>query len=419
MNRQPLSNALLSSAMITNSTLPQNHGMRALSVDDSNITQAQLLAGGYDILVCSYEFFAQNGKDMHQLQENIQMVANDQNNIIPQPRRSTSGLQTEMWKRLNMPFKIAVLDEAQRVNKREKFRHEAIKNHLHARSFCILSGTLPHNKWHNMSAYIDFGQSHPFDTHNKFLHTFSSFDQSNQIESPSVARIRLLQKFLQAILIARPASILNLKECKKYSVPFKLFKYEASVVTILAEKYARLSGIDSKTGAELAQIGAVDSSGIFGLAVKAQMAAFHPMIAAEIDTVELRDFNEDYVEEGFQDLAEEDLGGKSRDDWLAKVKARPNITKESGRLTTLMNLYKWLRETYPDEKMIIFSSSLKFLDIVDEAYKRDFKINPIRFDGTVPTRKRKTVERTFETCGPEIPFLITINAGKFSWCHRR
>jgi hypothetical protein len=44
------------------------------------------------------------------------------------------------------------------------------------------------------------------------------------------------------------------------------------------------------------------------------MAAFYPMLAAEIDRLTLTDFNEDDYQEDLQDLVEDDLSGKSRDD---------------------------------------------------------------------------------------------------------
>jgi hypothetical protein len=59
-----------------------------------------------------------------------------------------------------------------------------------------------------LSGYIDFGQNHPFNTHNNFLHAFF-FGCNSKIEDPSPPKVRLLQNFLQACTIARPASILN------------------------------------------------------------------------------------------------------------------------------------------------------------------------------------------------------------------
>jgi len=87
----------------------------------------------------------------------------------PPPNRPTSALHSEFWKYTNLPWKRVVLDEVQKVNKHESVRHQAIKS-LHARAFVGLSGTLPHNKWHNIDGYLDFLRNHPWDTHQDFMH---------------------------------------------------------------------------------------------------------------------------------------------------------------------------------------------------------------------------------------------------------
>ena len=162
--------------------------------------------------------------------------------------------------------------------------------------------------WHNSFEYLDFGQEHPFDTLSKFLHCFSDFDQSYQIQYPSERKLRLLQKFLQPILVARPSRILKLKECKKYRVPFNLHPTEEALVRHLASEYLKKSGMNSSYG--VLKIGIDDSQiGVFGLAVKVQMTAFHPLLAAEIENIVLKDFEHGEMEEAFQDLVEEDYGG--------------------------------------------------------------------------------------------------------------
>jgi len=44
------------------------------------------------------------------------------------PTDRASALHSEMWKILGLLWKIVVLDEAQRVNKRDKLRHQALKH---------------------------------------------------------------------------------------------------------------------------------------------------------------------------------------------------------------------------------------------------------------------------------------------------
>jgi SNF2 family DNA or RNA helicase len=388
--------------------------MRAFIIQDPLVTVAEILAGGYDVLICSYEFFNSNGKNMHTHRHNVYEAANDQTGTKIRPKRTTAALHSELWKILKLPFKIAVCDEGQRINKRGKQVHDSLKKHLYAKGFAILSGTLPHNKWHNMSGYLDFGQNHPFPTNAKFLHAFASFSHSNQIERPSADKFALLQKFLQAITIARPASILNLPECIKNRVQFDLLDRELPLVDQFSYKYARMSGILSSLQNEGKGAADLDTSGVVAMAATAQISALHPMLAEEANKGQLRlellKESDDFLED-LQDI-EAELEGLERDEWLEAVKKRDNIVEESGRLSMLMKLYTWLRETYPDEKMVFFSSSLRFLNILDEAFMRMHGVLVLRYDGTVPYKKRGVIEKTFETCHPSRPLLITITSGK-------
>jgi hypothetical protein len=94
--------------------------MCALVLVDSSMSMAEILAGGFDVIICSYEFFNANGKAMHMHRDAIIEKANDQKGNKILPKRTTAALHSDMWKILDLPFKIAVLDEAQKVNKRSK-----------------------------------------------------------------------------------------------------------------------------------------------------------------------------------------------------------------------------------------------------------------------------------------------------------
>jgi SNF2 family DNA or RNA helicase len=387
--------------------------MRSLILRDSSMSIVEILAGVYDVIICSYEFFHSNGKAMHVHRDAIIERANDQDGNKILPKRTTAALHSDLWKILDLPFKIAVFDEAQKVNKRGKQIHESLKNHLHAQSIAILSGTLAHNKWHNLSGYIDFGKSHPFVTHNKFLHTFASFDVSQQIERPTQDKVALLQRCLQAFTIARPASILNLPRCIKHYVHFDLLADEAERVSDLTTKYTMIAGILS--GEMAMGIGGADfgDARAFAIAITAQMAALHPMLADNAFIKgHLPELEAALDEDPDGEIPEDKLEGLTRDVWLAAVAARPNIVEESGRLTTIMRLYCWLRMAYPEEKMVFFSTSLRFLDIISSAFSRTLGIEPLRYDGTVTVRRRAIVERLFNEHDDPRPLLITITAGE-------
>jgi hypothetical protein len=51
---------------------------------------------------------------------------------------------------------------------------------------------------------------HPFAPHTKFAHTFDSFHTKGDIQTPHISKIRLLEQFLQPLLKALLASVLEL-----------------------------------------------------------------------------------------------------------------------------------------------------------------------------------------------------------------
>jgi hypothetical protein len=140
-------------------SIEQSYGLRAILVEDSSMSYTQLLAGGYDVVVCSYEFFETNGRERHMYYNKIRDQANRSGNALP--RRPTTCLHSDMMKILNLPWRIVTLDEAQRVNKRGKIRHESLIKGLYATGVLVLSGTLAHSKWHDISGYWHFSTGHP------------------------------------------------------------------------------------------------------------------------------------------------------------------------------------------------------------------------------------------------------------------
>lgn len=61
---------------------------------------------------------------------------------------------------MKLPIKRLVLDECQRLNKRDGARHIALKA-LFYEAVIMLSGTFIHNKWQDISGLVDFVSGHP------------------------------------------------------------------------------------------------------------------------------------------------------------------------------------------------------------------------------------------------------------------
>jgi SNF2 family DNA or RNA helicase len=63
------------------------------------------------------------------------------------------------------------------------------------------------------------------------------------------------------------------------------------------------------------------------------------------------------------------------------------------------------------QRIVVFSNYLRYLDLIALALRRKFKIQALRFDGTIPQAKRGEVQRHFATEGNTKPILITAGAG--------
>jgi SNF2 family DNA or RNA helicase len=184
----------------------QGHGLRVHHLTHQDESAEELLSRDVHVVVCSYGFLEANLRELERkkayfgyYRERLRERQFEEPDLA-KPTRAVTALFTEVWKITNRPWKHVVLDEAQLVSKRDGVRHRAIKK-LPARSFVCLT-TTGHIMWHDVSGYADFLKGHPFTTHQQFLHAFSL--QYGKMRNPDQRQIRLLQRFLQALLIARP-----------------------------------------------------------------------------------------------------------------------------------------------------------------------------------------------------------------------
>jgi SNF2 family DNA or RNA helicase len=381
------------------------------------MTAHELLALGVDVVVCSYEQVQAYGRAREALPDELDAYNNDQTGTIKKPTRPNAVLHSSFWQELKLPIKRLILDEAQVVNKRRSgnqgVRHGAIKD-LFYHSVILLSGTPAHNKWDNFSGLVDFLQGHPFETHHKFMRTFASLDHEGKIDRPDLPRMRLLQRFIQAFTIARPSDILKLKDCIRCRASFHIRKYGRTTIDDLVHRYLKLMAMQNGDRASFE----VESSAKEALAcaVRAQLMSLSPFLLEESEQPNIDDFvdiDEDDPIYGYVSGDRAAKGEEDRGEWLKKVRGRDQLITESDRVRQFLLVYKQLRRTYPNRKILVFSQYLKFLDILEEALKRAFGISVLRFDGTVGQRQRLHVQQRFKDSDPEVPLLMTAGSGAY------
>lgn len=204
----------MSVSIIADSLLPQGHSLRVYYLQDSTFSAHKLNVGGYDVVVCSYEFVETSGRGMRDLPGSLNHYHNSISDTLRVSVRSTFALHSAFWRDLYLPFKRLIVDECQAVKKRDGVRHQALKI-LFVQGTILLSGTLTQNNWHNLSELIDLVKGHSIKDHHGFLNLFSAIDAAGITEEMDKVGMRLLQKFMQVFIIARPSNVVKLKDCKR------------------------------------------------------------------------------------------------------------------------------------------------------------------------------------------------------------
>jgi SNF2 family DNA or RNA helicase len=405
---------LLKSIAVINTQ--QGNGLTTHHLVGSALTAHELLALNVDVVVVSYDQVEASFRGLRSYVDNLnayikEKAKNPSGKSLKKPKRPISALHSVLWRDINMPIKILALDEAQMANKSNGKRHQAIQA-LYFKSVIVLSGTLAHNKWDNLSGMIAYLRNHPFSSHARFMKAFSVQDYKGRTQPPDMSRMRRLQTFLQANLVARPASTITLPDCERRRAHFVLPPEHANGVAKLTFTYEQLRLYNSK---ELSTSeSSEDAAGVIAKAMEAMMLSLHPLLHREFKKKKRHDRVNGEFEDAMTSYIDADnttQAGLNRDNWLERVRNRALLGKESARIQCFVKVYRRVRQERPEEKVVIFSPFLKHLDIVHEVLRREFNVTALRYDGTVPLTKRTTVENAFKNCHPEIPLLLTSGAG--------
>lgn len=380
-------------------------------LDDRRTTASELHAKQCDIVIVSYEFLEHNARPFTEWPENKKMLEADSKKDIHRP---VVALHSSYWISLGLPIKRLILDECQKIKNEEGMRHVAVK-HLYFHSCILVSGTILDNTSLDCAALIvSFVRGHPFYSTKYFTERFTTreretYDLPMQGPSMSQTNVAQLARFLNGFMIARPSTVLHLEGLKAYSVEFDLNQKERKAVKEHVRAY--LSSIARRKGSD------GESMMAFTHSIRAQQAAAHEkLFQAGLmnhnnrlhEFVSGEDGSIDQEEDKTEHAASSDAG--LRDQWIATI-SENNFDYHSSRIDCLLATYRYCREAFPDEKMLIFGEFLSFLDLLAQAFKRELSIECLRFDGSCSAKQREDVKTKFAGCDPEVPLLITGRAG--------
>jgi hypothetical protein len=118
------------------------------------------------------------------------------------------------------------------------------------------------------------------------------------------------------------------------------------------------------------------------------------------------------VDEINEDGKEEDRKMKLRTSFQKAVASLKLSDLETARVEAVIKTYKAARTTAPDDKVVIFSQSVKFLDVLAEAMSRTEhgSIAALRFDGDLADSTRSITLSDFFAAKPDRPLLASVGA---------
>lgn len=200
----------------------QPHKPKAMILDNPSVTANELLSGGYDFVITTYQFVMARHrafKKNAQFHEVAQMLGLDETISKVGPRaipdlnaKCTNALYSTLYHELGLPFRHIILDEGHVAKKEGGQIHEAIRA-LYAERLFILSGTFVPNRWWDLRGLFDlFPRPHPFNTPERFNKAFARQSSTGEYVEPSPSKRNRLTKYMMGIVLARPSSVIVLPD---------------------------------------------------------------------------------------------------------------------------------------------------------------------------------------------------------------
>ena len=446
-------------------TLLKEHRPTFFVLDSSHRkTAKQLIDGRYDFVIVSYGYlraqfqrlqaYEKFHRDVHELGQGQA----EQDTRSRAQKRPDAPLLSSLYRQLDLPIGHLVLDEEQYVKNPNSLGHQAIKG-LFYKKLLIVTGTPMPNRWFDIYGCIDFMMNHPFPRYSDFLRCFSDLEMNRAGPPPS--KLPRLIKFLMEVTVSRPASLLKLPGLETLSKPLDLTEKDFDCVVLYTKLFldALKAGGHATRDATFRTSTKATKALIF--ATRAQQFAAHPELveagiptkhqrklseisryrntagfasAKELITSMLEELaptqqapedddddeedqeyapNKGFIEDadsGQDDESDDDHEIRNRKTWLAKVKRLDINTLVSRRMASIRQIIDSIWSKDSEERIVIFSKFVKFLDLVDEMLKRLLHITPMRLDGLSTRDQRAATTDQFAAAKSSV-LLITPKTG--------
>lgn len=256
---------------------------------------------GYDIVLTHYEHVQRQYSAKINFEQSH--IGGAQKALPPRPYLS---LFSDIHKDYGKPFQYVVLDEGQFAKKPGGATHQAISR-LYRNATIILSGTFLDNKWGDCIGPLSLLKSHPFGDSTVFNATFASRTSSGKLRDPHAGRIKRIQKFLMAVTIVHPKTLLGLDPVDYEDVGFDLSEHEEKVSNDYFDQYRQALALSAKSPSKKDKIECLKKFN------RAQQYSTHP---------NLHEAREDNIDES----------------WLGRMK-HPGVAIGSARMQAFDKLY--------------------------------------------------------------------------------
>ncbi|KAK0942437.1 hypothetical protein LTR29_006023 [Friedmanniomyces endolithicus] len=206
------------------------HRPRVLILNDPKMSVSEILDQGAEYVICTYQFAQSRWRAYRRVIDAFESLKTGTKSEamargIKERRifesRQPASLHSDVYRQLGRPIRCMILDEGHLVKNEESATYDSLKN-IHARFVFVLTDALLESRWMDAFGPVSFLKNHPFDTRAKFCKAFSRGDLGIANAEPSRSKENRLVKFLQGVVIARPASVLKLDGLVMHEVEFAI-----------------------------------------------------------------------------------------------------------------------------------------------------------------------------------------------------
>ncbi|UQC85522.1 uncharacterized protein CLUP02_11020 [Colletotrichum lupini] len=229
--------------------LQDTHQVKILVLKNPQITMDNILSRRIDIVIVGTQFLMRRYKELQAATKIGYLFSEDQDLKVRgvkksqwRPYRVNHPLDGHAMSLFGLTIPLLIVDEVHGLRNIKSISHKAVLS-LKYDAFLGLSGTPIPNRWHDIYGILEFMPGNPFDSFESFVACFGTIINgapSRECDAESLAIV------LDAFLVARPQSVLDLPGLIEHDVIANLSRTTCLEVAELANEFYRLARMKKK-----------------------------------------------------------------------------------------------------------------------------------------------------------------------------